>query len=119
MATIAPTKDSHFPGGVVFKWETVTEADTCAGAAIPSMGVGSVSATGTWGSATMVMQGSIDGGTTWVALKDLDGTAISITANGGATVSAPFLLVRPSFSGGTGQDVDVLLAIAEQPKRYY
>lgn len=55
---------------------------------------------GTWDSATALLKGSNDGGTTWFALKDLHGTAISLTSNGIFVLDALPLLVQISWSGG-------------------
>lgn len=69
--------------------------------------LGSFQAFGTWGGATVVLQGSNDG-TNWVTLKD-NGTDISLTADGAFEFSTAMLYVRPSISGGSGDDVDVIV----------
>ena len=109
MATISPVRSQPAGYGVEkVLWETLTENDT-ASAIIPSSTapvVGSVQVTGTFGSATVVLQGSNDG-SNFFTLNGTDGNAISLTAAGGADFSVGCLHIRPSASGGTGQDVDI------------
>lgn len=96
-------------------WETVTEADSAAAhECIEMQGVvGSVQVIGTFGGATVVLQGSNDG-STWWDLKDTGGTAISFTAAGGADFSTAALYVRPSASGGSSQDLDIYMTMRSQ-----
>lgn len=69
---------------------------------------GTVQFTGTFDSATAVLQGSNDG-STWVTLDDAQGDTVSFTAAGYAEVSTAFLYLRPSTSGGSGsQDIDCI-----------
>lgn len=72
--------------------------------------LGSVQMAGTWGGATIVLQGSNDG-INWVTLKDPSGTDISLTANGAFEFGTAMLYMRPSPSGGSGDDVDVIVAL--------
>lgn len=67
-------------------------------------------AAGTWGGATLVVEGSLDGGTTWFTLTDLQGTSISKTADFGEGVAeaVPRLRVRLS-SVGVGASVPVFI----------
>lgn len=55
---------------------------------------------GTWDSATMLLKGSWDGGTTWIALKDIFGNAVSLTANGYFALGNLPPLLQMSWSGG-------------------
>lgn len=58
--------------------------------------------TGTFGSATLIMQGSNDG-TNWFPLNNLQGTAWSIAAAaGGKGIAEVARYMRPSTSGGDG-----------------
>ncbi len=101
-----------------FHWSTVTNTDTPVAVSTPRGGIGSIVASGTFDSATMVLHGSPDG-VTYFALKDIGNTAISLTADGGATVMAPVMFVKPVFSGGGGsQDVDVTLFLSQGPERH-
>lgn len=74
-----------------------------------SMGVATVQVSGTFGGATVAMQGSNDG-TNFIALRDLNGQAISFTAAGYAEFSTGFVFVRPQVSGGTGDNIAVTVA---------
>ncbi len=112
MATITPV-DQTAPSGVsVYLWETLTEADTCASVDCngTSFIAGSVQVVGTFGGATVVLQGSNDG-TNWVSLKDVSGNAISIASAGAAEFSTAMLYIRPSASGGTSQDLDIYVSL--------
>ena len=65
---------------------------------------------GTFGSATVVIQGSLDG-TTWATLTDPQGDALSFTAAGLNLVAENVRYIRPSASGGSSQDIDVYLLV--------
>lgn len=72
--------------------------------------VGSIQAEGTFGGGTVKLQGSNDG-TNWVDLDDTQGTAIGITAAGAAEFSTAMVYLRPLITGGTGDDVNVTIAL--------
>ena len=57
--------------------------------------------TGTFGSATVVLKGSFDGGTTWIGLHDFANNAVSFTAAGMSLVAENPPLIAPFTSGGT------------------
>lgn len=115
MATINPVRSSPANNIEKILWETLTEDDTAAHIMPGSIAgvVGSVQVIGTFGSATVVLQGSNDG-STWWSLKDTSGTAISLTAAGGADFSTAALYVRPSASGGTSQDIDIHMVLRSE-----
>lgn len=94
-------------------WATLTSSNTAGTAFLQAgttMAIAAVQFTGTFDSATAVLQGSNDG-TNWITLSDpQDGTAISVTAAGAAEVSTAMAYIRPSTSGGGGsQDIDCIL----------
>lgn len=68
---------------------------------------------GTWGSATVVLEGSMDGGTTWFTLHDFLGNLISYTSNGMALIAENPGLIRPTSSGGSGTAVVVYIQCAQ------
>ena len=68
----------------------------------------SVQVTGTWGGATLVLQGSNDGDT-WFTLNDPAGVDISFTANGLMQILEGTRFTRPVTSAGAGTDVTVAL----------
>ncbi len=111
---MALTVTHTHPVSEVFVWsydnldtlDTAPASITIGGA----MKHGSISATGTFGGGTVALQGSNDG-TTWFSLADLGGTAIALTAAGGSEFRTTTLYVRPIITGGTGDDVDVLVLL--------
>lgn len=60
----------------------------------------SVQVLGTWDSATLVIQGSNDGGTTWETLRDTAGSNLTFSSNGLKQILELVDLIRPSVSGG-------------------
>jgi len=108
MATITSTIDSDGPGETV-TWSAVTTGDT--GSAFTAAGYvhGFVTFAGTFnGGTTVILQGSNDG-TTWAALENPNGDAISATAAGGFEVRTGARYVRPSVSSGSADSVNVVL----------
>lgn len=70
-----------------------------------------VQATGTFNSATLTMQGSIDG-TNYFSLTKADGsTALTLTADGGLPIVQLPRYIRPSLGGSSGGDVDITLLL--------
>lgn len=75
----------------------------------------SVQVFGTFGTATVVLEGSNDGGTTYTTLNDPQGTPLSFTAAKIEQVEEPMLLIRPRVSvGDESMDVDVVLFMRRQ-----
>ena len=97
----------------LYTYDNLDTADT-APTTILSSGtapvVGSIQVIGTFGGASVALQGSNDG-TNWVGLGDRAGTAIAITAAGGSEFSTSFVYLRPLATGGTGDDLDVFIAL--------
>jgi hypothetical protein len=112
MATITPVS-SQSKDVSLTTWTGVSTADTATAIGPMNRGVGakraSVTFTGTFGGATVVLQGSNDG-TNWGTLTDLAGNEISVTAAAVREFSSSCLYIRPSSSGGAGDNVDVVLA---------
>ena len=116
MATVTPSYNGRAPitdpydGEVaIATWASITNADTAASVAYGSFADRSVAVTGTFGSATVVIQGSNDG-SNWYTLNDLQGAALSFTAAGLKGIAEVTLYIRPSASGGGGtQSVTVKL----------
>lgn len=109
MATIKKQYSGEY-GNLEISWETLTESDT-AEAWDPSGGealIAGVQFTGTFGGATVVLQGSWDG-TNYVTLNDSSGAPISMASAGAAEFSTTAKKIRPSASGGTSQDVDTTI----------
>lgn len=112
MADVKPSYDGAYDKPIEVVWETLDNSDSDGAAWEPaglSALVCGVQVTGTFDSATVVMQGSWDG-TNYVTLKDLDGSDISMTSAGVAEFSTSAAKIRPSTSGGgNSQDIDVTL----------
>jgi len=73
---------------------------------------------GTWASATLVVNGSNDGGTTWFALKNWQNAAMSYTANS-FDIFAPSIPLLLQFSwtgGGSGTTTTAYIGLS---KKYY
>lgn len=113
MATVTPTSASVSAGdgsAVLYSWSlTTANADGA-----PISGVEwadrTWQAAGTWGAATLTLQGSNDG-TNWFTLTNAaGGTAVTMTANAGAaTIELP-LWVRPNLTTpGTAAAVAVTM----------
>jgi len=89
-------------------WAAMGNADD--GTPVPGVGLlGSVQFAGTFGSATVVLEGSNDGGTTYATIKDATGTAVSTGTAAIFSLNANVKLVRPRTSGGTGTSLNVTL----------
>jgi hypothetical protein len=72
-----------------------------------------VQVTGTFGGATLTLQGSNDG-TNWVTLNNAQGTAATFTAAGLRQIVELPRFVRPLLSGGSGSDLAVALFMRRQ-----
>ena len=115
MATKSFTKPDKGPKWQVYSWAGVTEADTCAPVKVePAMFAYSMQTSGTFGSATVSLHGSIDG-TNYVALKDATGTAISATAAGIVSGGQIALYLKPVATGGSSQSLTFTLMVGYQP----
>lgn len=90
-------------------WETLTETNTTGEAfLIAAFNTIAIQFAGTFGGATIVLEGSIDG-TTYFTLDDVEGAAISKTSAGMETSGDYALYVRPKVTGGTGVDLDAIM----------
>lgn len=103
---VQPTAEnfgSSVDGGKVITWASVPNADVgiTPGAGLCGNVDKSVAVTGTFGGATVAIQGSNDG-SNWFTLSDPAGDAVTFTAAGIAAVMEATLHIRPSISGGDG-----------------
>lgn len=113
MGTIALTStDRNTVAGVVlYKWETLGNADDGAPVSIGYAADITIQAIGTFGGATVRLQGSNDG-TNWHNMTQKGGTtAIGLTAAGVHSINEMPAYIRPLTAGGTGTDVDVIVAV--------
>lgn len=94
---------------------TWTGETTAGSATIPrysphvSLVCASVQVSGTFGSATVVLQGSNDG-TTYATLKNTAGSDLSFTSAGYAEFSSGAAFIKPSISGGTGDSLNIIVS---------
>jgi len=107
--------DTSFPvsGVDVHIYDNLDSADSSPTTITPGgtqPAIGSIQGFGTWGGATLKLQGSNDG-TNWVDLNDVTGTAIGLTADGAAEFSTAMVYIRPLATGGSGDDIDVYIAL--------
>lgn len=109
--TVAPTKTDKEGRTYLHKWSLTTANPIGDAISIPGASDRTVQFIGaTWGGATGVLEGSLDGGTTYAGLTDPQGNAISKTADGLEAVTENCLLIRPQLSVvGTAAVVDVYL----------
>lgn len=117
MAVIAPTIVMVTDPGVnrvyVATWAAIGDADTCT--AIPMSGASdrSVQFSGTFASATVLLNGSNDG-TNYIVLTDPQGNAISKTSASIEQIMELTRFIKPSTSGGSGSAVTVSVLLKGQ-----
>jgi hypothetical protein len=111
MATISPTTVSEQIRSAAYRWTNLSTADTAVAVALENTQglAGSFQGTGTFGGATVALQVSNDG-VNYFTHKE-NGTDVSLTAAGALEFSTAALYLRPSSSGGTGDDVTVTVAL--------
>ena len=112
MATIVPT--ITYPNAargdgstVLVVWTPVTENDTCRPVSYPEMSDKSVHVSGTFGGASVAVNGSNNSGASYAALNDPSSTAIAITSEKIKAVLENTALVQPSPTGGSGQSLTI------------
>jgi len=117
MAAVTATGPTRVADGGVFDCYVVTwamgNADTGSTVLMGSAMDRSVQIAGTFGSATIVVEGSNDG-TNWVTLTDPQGNAISKTSAAIEQIEELTRYLRVSSSGGTGTAVTVTLFLRGQ-----
>lgn len=111
--TIVPVTDPGVKSVYIVTWAAIGDADTCT--AVPMSGASdrSVQITGTFGAATILLQGSNDG-TNFVVLTDPQGNAISKTTAAIEQISEITRYIKPSTSGGTGSAITVTVLLKGQ-----
>ena len=111
MATITATLDRNASAGaIIVTWASMGTADTGTSFLVPSASNLTLQQSGTFGGATIVLQGSNDG-TNWATLTQTGGSNVAFsytTAGVHCPVEMP-VYVRPVTSGGTGTVVDAIL----------
>lgn len=94
------------------KWNDIVTGDTIEPYGITAQAgvAGAVQIGGTFGGATVTLQGSNDGDT-YFTLRDLIGNTISATAAGMFEFTTAVLYLRPAVTGGSGNAVDVTVML--------
>lgn len=111
MSTINKTIDRDtVAGAIIATWTAMGIADTGDAMAVPFAAELTFQVAGTFGSATVVLEGSNDG-VNWVTLGAVVGTNCSLTAAGIRKAAENPAYIRPKTSGGTGTSVNVIVAM--------
>lgn len=110
MATIQGTTDRNTANGVIIVNWALGNADDGAPFTIPFPSSITFQASGTFGAATVVLEGSNDG-TNWTTLNAVAGSTCSLTALGLRKAVEEPVFVRARSSGGTGSAIVATLAI--------
>lgn len=112
MATITPTRGTLAVNIETLTWTGLSTADTADGLLVngSSPAIGCMQVTGTFGGATITLQGSNDG-SNYAAVTDAAGNSITLSAAGLKDFSTAAAYLRPSSSGGTGDDVTVVVVL--------
>ena len=112
MANITPTLTNVGPSGdgstILAIWGPFTESDACLPISYPAMSDKSVHVYGTFGSASVAVQGS-NNGTSFAALNDPTGTVIAITTERIKAILENTMQIKPVATGGTGQSITVAI----------
>jgi len=93
---------------LVFEWLAATEADTFADIYLNhNVSDMFMEVEGTFGSATVSINGWVATEAAEVGLVDPAGTAIALLADGNSAIRDAYPFMRPVHSGGTSETVDV------------
>jgi hypothetical protein len=108
MALINPTKIWLRQNDVVaYEW-VMEEGDTAISVEVPNKSDKTVQVSGTFGSATVTVQGSVDQAAgVFNDLRDPQGNTISVTSADIVTVLENVAFIQPVVSGGSGTSVTI------------
>lgn len=111
MATVSPTQAKVGDGtddAILFTWALTTANADGAPVEYTQWADRGFSAVGTWGGATLTVEGSNDG-TNWLPLSNAaGGTAATFTANGAKSIIEGLRFIRPNLTvPGAGAAVTV------------
>jgi hypothetical protein len=118
-ATITPTiaqAAGYSTKMAVYTWSGMAGTDTAVSAPAGHCIDLTVQVTGTFGTTTVTLTGSMDD-TTYATLNDTAGTpaALSFTANGYKHVQELANYLKPGLSGGTGTALKVVVLCQQSP----
>jgi hypothetical protein len=100
--------DPKFGENAIVQW-TLTDADTATEVSLAEYADRSVQVQGTFGGATITIQGSNDG-TNWHTLNDFEGDALSFTSAGLRMIAEPTAYIKPVTAGGSSSSVVITIA---------
>lgn len=95
--------------GILVTWTNVTENDSCQAVSMPDLTDRSAHVYGTFGGASVAIQGSNNGGASFVALHDPTSTAIAITSEAIKAILENSQLIVPVATGGTSQSLSIAI----------
>lgn len=110
MATVSPVVNLSITDAPRYVWEALATGDTINALKLSGTGArrAAVQIFGTFGGATVKMQVSNDG-SNFYDIKDIHNTAVSTGAAAVFEFTSSAVYIKPVISGGTGDDVDVIL----------
>lgn len=109
MVVISPTRAESDGQTHRFVWSGLSEGDTAQSIRIPGVDDRAVQVFGTFGGATVTVEGSIqDQATVFATLKDKHGNLLSFTDAGLEQIAGLVTHIRPAITGGTGAEVTVV-----------
>ncbi len=112
MAVVAATVKAVGVGNeacLLATWAAIGDSDTCTPVSFPDFPDRSVHAWGTFSSASIAVQGSNNGGTSFASLRDPTSTTIALTSEGIKAVLENTQQIKPVTSGGSGSSVSVAI----------
>lgn len=93
---------------LTFEWAGVTEADTFEEIYLNhNVSDLFIEGEGTWGGATLTLNGWVVTEAADSGVVDPGGTAVSLTADGSSAIRDAWPFFRPAHTGGTSEDIDV------------
>lgn len=112
MTTINPSVAIPATGVKTITWANMATGDTISPALpAPMLGaLASVQIAGTFGGSTVALKASEDD-STYLAVKDVEGTAVSATTAARFEVSTAALYLKPAISGGASDSVTVIVTV--------
>lgn len=113
MAVVSPTFSSitGVTGGIdaiIVTWGPMGDSDTAGAVQLPDRIDRSVQVIGTFGGATITMQGSNDG-TNFNTVNDAFGAALTLAAAAIKQVTEAALWIRPSTASGSGSSLTIIM----------
>lgn len=94
-----------------YVWSGVSTADSGEALTVDNLAVEMYfNATGTFGGATVGLEGSVDG-VNWFTITDAADATIAMTAAGVVEFKKQPLYLRPTITGGTGDSLQIMVFI--------